>query len=349
MTASSKTPLLATTGICRTFGSGANSVTALDDVSFHVDPGETVVLVGESGSGKTTAARIVLGLDQPGAGTVEIKGTDTSTLSRRRWRDVRRSVQVVLQDPSSQLNRRHSVQRIVSGPLLAYGIGDKRSRRARVIELLGAVGLEESHLKRRPSELSGGQCQRVAIARALALEPDLVVLDESVSALDVSVQAQVLNLLKELQASHDLSYLLITHDLAVARYMAHRTYVMFQGRVVESGPTAAVLSDPQHPYTVNLLKSIVPDQAPTDADVRAARPDTAEIELDDNDGCRYLARCAASESPELCRSERPALAGADGHLAACHFPTWQRVTMSQPHTDPDPHIDPQIDPETETP
>lgn len=313
--------LLEVQGLHRTFGKGANSVTALDDVSFSVASGETVVLVGESGSGKTTAARVILGLETPDRGSVRIGGRETRGLSDRDWRQVRRSIQVVLQDPMSQLNRRHDVERIVSAPLLAYRIGDKESRRRRVVELLEAVGLEERHLKRRPHEMSGGQCQRVAIARALALEPKLVVLDESVSALDVSVRAQVLNLLKSLQSRMNLSYLLITHDLAVARYMGHRTFVMFNGRIVESGVTESVLANPQHPYTVSLLDSTPSGNLRIDRRHLTEAPVRSVPSPEPGDQCRFLARCDFSQSRELCRGNRPdlVLVGPDHH-AACHFP-----------------------------
>lgn len=313
--------LLEARGLHRTFGKGEAAVKALDDVSFTVGIGETVVLVGESGSGKSTAARVVLGLEAPDQGSVSLAGQETSTLSERQWRGVRRSIQVVLQDPMSQLNRRHTVERIVSAPLLAFGIGDRASRRRRVLGLLESVGLQERHLTRRPHEMSGGQCQRVAIARALAVEPKLVVLDESVSALDVSVRAQVLNLLKSLQADLGLSYLLITHDLAVARYMGHRTYVMFSGRIVESGVTEAVLANPQHPYTISLLDStpsgnLGVDRRHLDEALVRALPSPDPV-----DQCRYLARCDSSQSPDLCRGRRPELSivGAH-HWAACHFP-----------------------------
>lgn len=321
MTDTPDTVLLDARGLHRTFGKGENAVKALDDVSFTVGNGETVVLVGESGSGKTTAARVVLGLETLDQGSVSLAGQDTSTLSERQWRGVRRSIQVVLQDPMSQLNRRHTVERIVSSPLRAFGIGDRTSRRRRVLDLLESVGLQERHLTRKPHEMSGGQCQRVAIARALAVEPKLVVLDESVSALDVSVRAQVLNLLKSLQSDLGLSYLLITHDLAVARYMGHRTYVMFSGRIVESGLTEAVLANPQHPYTVSLLDSTPSGNLGVDrrhldeARVRAL-PSTNPA-----DQCRYLARCDASQSPDLCRGRRPELSIVGPyHWTACHFP-----------------------------
>ena len=321
MTDSPEAVLLEAQGLHRTFGKGQTAVKALDDVSFTVGVGETVVLVGESGSGKTTAARVVLGLETPDQGRVALAGQETSALSERQWRDVRRSIQVVLQDPMSQLNRRHTVETIVSAPLRAFGIGDRATRRHRVLDLLEAVGLQERHLTRKPHEMSGGQCQRVAIARALAVAPKLVVLDESVSALDVSVRAQVLNLLKSLQSNLGLSYLLITHDLAVARYMGHRTYVMFSGRIVESGLTEAVLANPQHPYTVSLL-----DSTPSgNLGVDRRHLDEALIQAlpspDPADQCRYLARCNASQSPDLCRERRPEI-GPVGphHWAACHFP-----------------------------
>ncbi len=326
-------------GLHRTFGSGPNAVRAVDDVSFEVLTGRTLVLVGESGSGKTTAARIVLGLERPDAGSVTIEGREIVGCGEREMREVRRRMQVVLQDPSSQLNRRHSVEQIVSAPMKAHRIGDSVSRRERVLEVLEAVGLHERHLTRRPSELSGGQCQRVAIARALAVGPQLVVLDESVSALDVSVRAQVLNLLRDLQDRHGLSYLLITHDLAVARYMGSQVAVMYHGRTVEVGEMATVLADPQHPYTHSLL------QATPSGESRRGRQ-----ELDDQTGstipgptpgdqCAYLSRCAASRDRDRCRDVRPELSAvAAGHRVACHFPqapaSIRPTERTQPTTEP---------------
>lgn len=308
-------------GLHRTFGKGESSVKALDDVSFFVGSGETVVIVGESGSGKTTAARVVLGLETPDSGSVVITGQETSALSERQWHQLRRSIQVVLQDPMSQLNRRHSVERIVSAPLRAFGIGDRAHRRRKVLDLLESVGLDERYLERKPHEMSGGQCQRVAIARALAVEPKIVVLDESVSALDVSVRAQVLNLLKQLQSDLGLSYLLITHDLAVARYMGHRVYVMFSGRIVEFGEMGDVLTNPQHPYTRNLLHSTPSGSLSLDRRHLGEELTRALPGPDPDDQCRYLSRCEASHSRELCRNHRPELvAVGPNHRAACHFP-----------------------------
>jgi len=344
MADANESTLLEARGLGRTFGKGDGSVTALDDVTFSVAEGETVVLVGESGSGKTTAARVVLGLETPDRGSVRISGRETSGLSERDWRQVRRNIQVVLQDPMSQLNRRHTVEKIVSSPLRAYRIGDKASQRLRVIELLEAVGLEADHLDRVPHEMSGGQCQRVAIARALAVKPKLVVLDESVSALDVSVRAQVLNLLRDLQARLNLSYLLITHDLAVARYMGHRTYVMFNGRIVESGATEAVLADPQHPYTVSLLDSTPSGRLGMDQQHLGEAPIRALPSPEPADQCRFLARCDSSQSRELCRDNRPELrvVGLD-HWTACHFPRGIDPSRQMYGRTNDDSVDPQED------
>lgn len=321
-------PVLAAQGLCRTFGRGQGAVHALDDVSFSINQGETLVLVGESGSGKTTAARVVLGLERPDAGSVRFDGIEIVGLAPRAMRQVRRHVQVVMQDPMSQLNRRHTVEQIVATPLVAYGIGTKTTRRDTVHQLIESVGLQERHLSRRPHQLSGGQCQRVAIARALALNPRLLVLDESVSALDVSVRAQVLNLLRELQRSHNLSYLLITHDLSVARYMGQRQCVMFRGRIVETGETSALFSQPQHPYTLSLLEST------PSGDVRRDRGllERASVQLlpapNPGDQCQYLSRCSAVKDAERCRLHQPFLAGTHpDHAVACHFPLKENANV----------------------
>jgi peptide/nickel transport system ATP-binding protein len=256
MTPDNATAGLVVNSVSRVFWSRQGAVRALDEVSLSVAEGSTLALVGESGSGKTTVARVVLGLERPDSGRVFLRGQEITGLSERELRRVRRDMQVVLQDPYGQLNRRHSVARIIAAPLLAFGIGTRRTREERVRDLLHAVGLQEQHLSRKPHELSGGQCQRVAIARALAIQPSLLVLDESVSALDVSIRAQILNLLRRLQAENGLTYLFITHDLAVARYMAQSIAVMYRGRIVESGDRDAVFATAQHPYTQSLLTSI---------------------------------------------------------------------------------------------
>ena len=306
-------------GISRIFRGGSNEVRALDDVSFSLHEGKTLALVGESGSGKTTAARILLGLDTPNAGSVEVLGQTLGTLKHEEIRLLRRQIQVVQQDPFSQLNRRHSVQRIIEGPLLAFNIGDKESRKKKTIELLEAVGLEKEHLNRRPHELSGGQCQRVAIARALALDPKIVVLDEAVSALDVSVRAQVLNLLRKLQQERGLTYFFITHDLGVAHYMADEIAVMFRGRIVERGTREDVFENSQHHYTIGLLASVPlanPQAVKSNKEQVQSLPSPA-----DGDACLYRTRCAVGLNRPDCKSTALTLTkGTSTHSWLCHSP-----------------------------
>ena len=306
-------------GISRIFRGGSNEVRALDDVSFSLHEGKTLALVGESGSGKTTAARILLGLDTPNAGSVEVLGQTLGTLKHEEIRLLRRQIQVVQQDPFSQLNRRHSVQRIIEGPLLAFNIGDKESRKKKTIELLEAVGLEKEHLRRRPHELSGGQCQRVAIARALALDPKIVVLDEAVSALDVSVRAQVLNLLRKLQQERGLTYFFITHDLGVAHYMADEIAVMFRGRIVERGTREDVFENSQHHYTIGLLASVPlanPQAVKSNKEQVQSLPSPA-----DGDACLYRTRCAVGLNRPDCKSTALTLTkGTSTHSWLCHSP-----------------------------
>jgi oligopeptide/dipeptide ABC transporter ATP-binding protein len=306
--------------VTRTFVSKRGDVKALDEVSISLQQGKTLALVGESGSGKTTVARILLGLDQPDSGSVNILGSELGGLKHEQMRLLRKSIQVVQQDPYSQLNRRHCVERIIEGPLLAFSVGDKISRRDKVISLLKAVGLEEEHLRRRPHELSGGQCQRVAIARALALDPKIVVLDEAVSALDVSVRAQVLNLLRELRDELGLTYLFITHDLGVAHYLADEIAVMFRGRIVEQGDRKDVFIDSKHPYTVDLLKS-VPLAVPRDE----KRQNNMEVQTlpspNPGDACTYRSRCTVGHDLAQCASTKLAFTeGSATHLWMCHFP-----------------------------
>ncbi|MGA0567489.1 dipeptide ABC transporter ATP-binding protein [Rathayibacter sp. KR2-224] len=256
-------PLLELRGVSKEFrlpgrspDGGPRHLLAVDDVSLSVSPGETLALVGESGSGKTTTLRIAMGLERPTSGTVHFDGADVSGLGWRALRPLRRRVQLVHQNPFASLDPKFSVAQIIAEPLEAFRIGDRASRGAAVRELLERVALPQSALDRRPAELSGGQRQRVAIARALALRPELVLLDEPVSALDVSVQAQILDLLGELQRELGLAYLVISHDLAVVSGLAHRVAVLGKGRVVESGPTSQVFGDPRHELTRELLAAI---------------------------------------------------------------------------------------------
>ncbi len=253
----SSAPLVVAEGLRKEFRLGQGErLTALDDVSLEIRRGETFGLVGESGSGKSTVSRALLALMPVDAGTVRFDGTDVHALGRGDLRTLRRRMQMVFQDPFAALNRRQTVEQIVAAPLEAHGVGDRASRAQRVAETLDLVGLGAAYRARRPREMSGGQCQRVAIARALALGPDFVVLDESVSALDVSIQAQILNLLNDLQQQLGLTYLFISHDLAVVRYMASTVAVMQRGSIVERGTREQLFSRADHDYTRQLMAAI---------------------------------------------------------------------------------------------
>ncbi len=313
-------PLLRAEGLTKRFAAPGGllrgrrgALVAVDDVALELRRGEVVALVGESGSGKTTLGRLLLGLLRPSAGRILFAGRE---LAGRRDADFRRRVQPVFQNPWSSLDPRWSVERIVREPLDAHRIGDARRRGERVRELLGEVGLGESLLQAHPHELSGGQRQRVAIASALALEPDLIVADEPVSALDVLVQAQILNLTARLQREHGLAILFITHNLAVVEHIADRVCVMYLGRIVEEGPVDVVLRAPEHPYTRALIEAApVPDPA------RRRRPEPLRGEipspLDPPRGCHFHPRCPLAEP--RCSLEVPLLSRfAPGHVAACH-------------------------------
>jgi ABC-type oligopeptide transport system ATPase subunit len=259
-------------------------VRAVDDVTFNIDEGETFGLVGESGSGKTTIGRCLLRLVEPTSGAVRFRGEDVLSFSRRRLREARRDMQIVFQDPYSSLNPRMRARQIVEEPLIIHRLGDRRARRDRVAELFQLVGLDAAHLERYPHQFSGGQRQRIGLARALALNPSFLVLDEPVSALDVSIQAQVINLLMDLQQRLQLTYLFIAHDLRLVEHICSRVAVMYLGRIVEIGPAAALFDSPQHAYTKALLSAIpVPDpDAPRRRivlDPASIRPDAALREI----------------------------------------------------------------------
>jgi oligopeptide/dipeptide ABC transporter ATP-binding protein len=297
----------------------AGIVRAVDGVSLEVEQGATFGLLGESGCGKSTLARLVLALEPPTAGRVLFRGRDPQTLDRRALRAWRRQVQLVSQDPASALPARMRVGRIVEEPLRVHRIGTAAERRARAAELLARVGLPPRHAAGYPHQLSGGQRQRVVIARALALEPALVVCDEPVSALDVSVQAQVLNLLRSLQARLGLTYLFISHDLGVVRHMADVIGVMYLGALVERGPAAAVYAEPLHPYT-RILLDAVPSLRRAGRRDRTARPAAGEpsrVALGEG-GCPFRPRCPLAD--ERCERERPPLRRvAPDRWAACHY------------------------------
>jgi peptide/nickel transport system ATP-binding protein len=271
-------PLVSASGLVKEYplpgvGTGPRSVRAVDGVDLSIDRGQTLALVGESGSGKSTTGRLILRLTTPTAGRIRFAGADVTHIGGAALRALRRRAQMVYQNPYASLDPRFSIAEIITEPLRAFRDGDRNSRRKRARELLDRVALPASTLHRRPAELSGGQRQRVAIARALALSPDLLVCDEPVSALDVSVQAQVLELLAQLQADDAVAYLFISHDLAVVRQIAHRVAVMRAGRVVEVGATADIFHHPTHPYTRELLAAIPGGRAlPLAVERNPARP-----------------------------------------------------------------------------
>jgi oligopeptide transport system ATP-binding protein len=299
------------------FGRSVGAVKAVDGISFTVERGETLALVGESGCGKSTTARLVLRLIEPSGGSVRFEGTDITEMRGEPLRKLRRRMQIVFQDPFASLNPRMTVGDILEEPLLVHGIGDKASRRARVNQLLGLVGLAPYHVQRYPHEFSGGQRQRIGIARALAVEPALVVCDEPVSALDVSIQAQVVNLLKDLQARLGLSYLFIAHDLAVVKHMADRVAVMYLGRIVEIAGKEALFANPRHPYTRTLLAAI-PRPDPHREMARQIPGGDVPSPMNPPPGCHFHTRCPFAT--ERCREESPSLrAMADGHKVACHY------------------------------
>ena len=299
------------------FRRDAGVVRAVDGVSFSLARGETLALVGESGCGKSTTARLVLRLLEPTGGSVWFEGTDITAMTGETLRALRKRMQIVFQDPFASLNPRMTVGETLEEPLMVHNIGDAGSRRARVAELLGLVGLAEYHAQRYPHEFSGGQRQRIGIARALAVEPSLIVCDEPVSALDVSVQAQVINLLRDLQRRLGLSYLFIAHDLAVVKHMADRVAVMYLGQIVEIGPAAALFANPRHPYTRTLLAAI-PRPDPRRERNQAVAAGDVPSPMNPPAGCRFHTRCPFVV--ERCRVEIPALIdAAEGHAVACHL------------------------------
>ena len=297
------------------------SIQAVDGVSFDIARGQTLSLVGESGCGKTTTAKSVLRLIEPTSGSVKLGGDELLALSASQMRLKRRDLQIIFQDPYASLSPRLSAGEIVAEPLRNFGAVSRAERRERVQWLFGKVGLRPEAIDKFPHEFSGGQRQRLGIARALALNPKLIVCDEPVSALDVSVQAQVVNLLMDLQAEFGVAYLFVAHDLAVVRHISHRVAVMYLGRMVELADRDTLFSAPRHPYT-QILLSAVPVPNPRARPIRQLLQGDPPSPANPPSGCRFRTRCPIAQ--EVCRQQDPALTGRasdseHGHLVACHF------------------------------
>lgn len=304
-------------------GKSPQLVKAVDDISFTVQKGEAFGLVGESGCGKSTTGRAILRLIEPSGGKVIFDGKEVTGLSSEELRRTRKDMQIVFQDPFSSLDPRHTVQRILEEPLIVHGMGNAKERQAMIRRLIDVVGLTPSHLQRYPHQFSGGQRQRIGIARALSLQPKLIVADEPVSALDVSIQSQIINLLQDLQEEFGLTYIFIAHDLSVVKHICERVAVMYLGRIVEIADKHKLYTKPQHPYTQALLSAVPepdPDRKPERIILQGEVPSPANSPI----GCAFHTRCP--HAMEICRTHRPELAETDqGHLTACHLFAEMRV------------------------
>ncbi|MBK8293416.1 MAG: ATP-binding cassette domain-containing protein [Solirubrobacterales bacterium] len=302
------------------FGKNKGAVRAVDGVSFALRKGETLGLVGESGCGKSTLARSLLQLLRPSSGSVKFRGVELTELSSKKLRPLRRDMQMIFQDPYTSLNPRKRVGHIIGEPLRIHGLAEGAELERRVREKLDQVGLSGDYYGRYPHEFSGGQRQRIGIARALAPEPSLIVADEPVSALDVSIQGQIVNLMADLQRDLDLTYLFVAHDLGVVRQVSDRIAVMYVGKIVEIGPAESVYTNPIHPYTASLLAAVpIPDPRANEARERNPLEGDVPSPSDPPPGCRFHTRCPFAD--EICEQEEPPLVDyGNGHFAACHHP-----------------------------
>jgi oligopeptide/dipeptide ABC transporter ATP-binding protein len=310
------------------------AVHAVSDVTFSIRAGETFGLVGESGCGKTTIGKVVVALERPTTGEVRLRGKTMSGLRGSELRQHRRDLQLMFQDPYSSLDPRMRVGSIIREPLEIQRLGSRQQQLQRVNELLDEVGLPRNAVERYPHEFSGGQRQRIGLARALTLNPKVIVADEPVSALDVSIRAQVLNLMKRLQADHGLTYVVISHDLAVVKYMADNIGVMYLGKLVELGPAAGIYERAAHPYTAGLIAAI-PEPEPSDGGKRRAVGVTGELPsaINPPSGCRFRTRCPLAQ--EICVEQEPQLRPfGPSHVAACHFPLQTPVPAAAEATTP---------------
>jgi len=294
------------------------AVKAVDGVSLFIKEGETVGLVGESGCGKTTFGRAILRLEEPTAGEVYFEGENILTYDKKRMQALRENVQIIFQDPFSSLNPRKTVSHIIGEPLLVHGVKSRKQRDDRVLELLEVVGLRREHMRRYPHQFSGGQRQRIGVARALALQPKLIVCDEAVSALDVSIQAQVINLLKDLQDDFGLTYLFISHDLSVVEHISDRIAVMYLGKIAEIAPSKTLYRKPLHPYTQALLSAVpIPDPALKRSERIILKGDVPSP-IDPPPGCSFHPRCLYAR--DVCHQSNPELKEiAKNHYVACFF------------------------------
>ena len=298
------------------FGGSRGVVRAVDDISFAIESGQTLGVVGESGCGKTTTAKLVLGLEDPTSGCIRFEGRDLQGLDQAGRRHYRKSVQAVFQDPFASLSPRMRISDIIAEPLITNEVVTSAEARKRVLQLLDLVGLPERSANLFPHEFSGGQRQRIAIARALALSPKLIVLDEPVSALDVSIRAQILNLLRDLQEQMGLSYLFIAHDLAAVAHMSHTIVVMYLGKIVEMGEARTLARTPKHPYTEALFSAALPSH-PDERREEIILPGEVPSPLNPPNGCRFHPRCP--HVMPICGQQEPALTAVEGRFVACHL------------------------------